>query len=239
MKKIFYLLICIGSCLFVTNVSAKEVYYQNDNGVTFSKEEYDYLTYMYWDGAQDLMTKEDYEKFINYGIVGGSLNSVIYDEPILTRGATYETASKKLKISSSCSTNCAISIVATWKNSPAVRSYDVIGAYLENTTLKDTPVTKVTSSTGAYQSTEIKSSSNGFGVSVSLPAYGTSVIISQTFKVASGGTVYGSYQHAIKTISLANSKNYTISKDGYGDVFKFSGTAASTYDKMQGVNLSV
>lgn len=239
MKKGLLIVVLLSCCMFVTNVHAKQVYYENEYGVQLTKEEYDYLVYMYWDGAQDFMTQEDYSKFEQSGIVGGSLSSTTYTEPVLTRGASYETASKSLKISSSCSTNCNISIVATWKNLPAIRSYDVIGAYLENTSLLTTPTTKVTSSSGTSQSSEIKSSNVGLGVSIALPTYGTSIIVTQSFKVSSGGTVYGSYQHAIKTISLANSKNYTFSKSGYGGVFNFSGIASSTYDRMNGVSLSV
>ena len=40
-------------------------------------------------------------------------------------------------------------------------------------------------------------------------------------------------------ISLSNSQNYTFSRSGYGGVFKFSGTALTTYDKMKGVSISL
>ena len=38
------------------NVSAKEILYQNENGVSFAKEEYEFLSKMFWDGCQDIMT---------------------------------------------------------------------------------------------------------------------------------------------------------------------------------------
>lgn len=59
-----------------------------------------------------------------------------------------------------------------------------------------------------------------------LPKYDSAPVINQTFKVSKGGTVYASYQHAMRNIFLADSKNYTLSKAGYGEVFKFAGTAA-------------
>ena len=79
----------------------------------------------------------------------------------------------------------------------------------------------------------------GFGVSIGLPKYGSSMIINQTYRVNKGGTIYASYQHAKSTISLANSKNYTLSHAGFGGVFKFSGVAVNIYDQMSGVSIIV
>jgi len=57
---------CIcGLFAFVTNVYAdEEAYYTNGNGVEFTEEEYEFLSAMYWDGYQDLMTEDDYDEFI-------------------------------------------------------------------------------------------------------------------------------------------------------------------------------
>ena len=44
---------CIGLIVFVIqlqNVSAKEIFYQNENGVSFTKEEYEFLSEMFWTG---------------------------------------------------------------------------------------------------------------------------------------------------------------------------------------------
>ena len=42
-KKKYLLLTILCSMLFTSNISAKEIYYENKNGVVFTKEEYDFL----------------------------------------------------------------------------------------------------------------------------------------------------------------------------------------------------
>ena len=241
MKKKFLLSTCLFSMfLLTTDVQAKEVYFVNQNNVEFTKEEYDFISYMFWDGAQENMDLDDYNNFINSDIMNGDLDSNIYYDIPLTRATSIEEANKTLKIVKSCSSNCFVSVTLTWKKFPTVKSYDVIGAYLDGTSLVNNPATSITTNgtiTTTYK--DIKKSNNGFGVSVKLPTYGTSMIINQSFRVNKGGTVYASYQHAIKNMSLSNSQNYTFSRSGYGGVFKFSGTALTTYDKMKGVSISL
>lgn len=228
--------------LFTTNVYAKDIYYENKNGVTFTKEEYDFLSFMFWPGSQDLMTTNDYNKFINSGIMFGDIKSDEYVEKnigIIPYAIEYDTPAKKLNIVSSCTSDCLISVTLKWKGTPAIKSYDVIGAYLDNTSLQSNIITALSTSSNTSYSNEIKQFNNGFGVSVELPRYGNNMVISQTFRVARQGTVYASYQHATRSISLNDSKNYTLSRTGYGGVFNFSGTAANTYDRMNGVSISL
>lgn len=47
--------------------------------------------------------------------------------------------------------------------------------------------------------------------------------------------VYGTYQHAVKNISLSNSKKYTIGAGGMGDVLNFTSGYSSYYDNTGGV----
>ena len=165
------------------------------------------------------------------------LNKEILIDQITTLSTTYTDTGKYLKIAKSCQNNCTIAVTFNWLQNPLVRSYDVIGAYLDSVSLLSTPQTIVTSTTANSSSSEINQFSNGFGVSVAL-TLGNSLVISQTYTVSTGGHVYASYQHAKSVISLANSKNYTISRSGYGGVFNFSGTAANVYDQMQGVDIT-
>lgn len=51
--------------------------------------------------------------------------------------------------------------------------------------------------------------------------------------------MYGAYEHSRKNISLNTSKLYTISQDGQGNVFNFTGAASSVYDEANGLNLTV
>ena len=240
MKKKFLLSTCLFSMFLLTpNVHAKEVYFVNQNNVEFTKKEYDFISYMFWDGAQEQMDVDDYNDFVNSDIMNGVLDSKIYYDISMTRATSIEDANRTLKIVKSCSSNCFVSVTLTWKNSPTVRSYDVMGAYLDGTSLVNTPTTSITTNSTTTTYKDIKKSNNGFGVSMKLPTNGSSMVINQNFRVSKGGTVYASYQHAMKSISLSNSQSYTFSRSGYGGVFKFSGVASTTYDRMNGVSISV
>ena len=157
----------------------------------------------------------------------------------LMRAVTHETTSKVLTIKSACVTNCLITVTAEWKTSPKVRSYDVIGAYLDGISLKVAPQTYVENSSACSTSSEIVESSNGFGVSIKLISNGSNMVVTQYYTVSKGGSVYASYQHATSNITLANSKKYTISRSGYGGVFLFNSSVSSYYDGMGGVSISV
>lgn len=236
MKKNIFIVSLLMFLFFASSntVFAKEAYYINSNNVSFSKEEYDFITSLFWEGSQDLFDANDYARFINSNLMNGELN-VKTNNDIMPMGTFHETNSKVLKIATSCNSDCFVSVTLTWKRYPVVRSYDVIGAYLENTSLLNSPVTFVTNSNETY----MQSFSNGFGASVKLPTGQTNITVSQTFRVSKGGHIYASYQHAKSSISLANSKKYTLSKQGYGRVFKFSGAAVDIYDQMNGVDIAV
>lgn len=236
MKKNILIVTLLMLVFFINlnNVFAKETYFVNDNGVSFSKEEYDFLTQLFWDGCQKLFSNSDYDHFINSDIMNGELNVKI-NNVIMPMSTLHETNSKIFKIATSCNSNCLVSVTLTWKVYPNIRSYDVMGAYLENTTLLNSPITTITNSVETY----IQKFNNGFGVSLKLPTGKTDIIVNQVFKVSKGGHVYASYQHAKNSISLDNSKKYTLSKQGYGGVFKFSGTAVNVYDQMRGIDIAV
>lgn len=233
-KKRILALLAIGFIFSIPQVKAAETYYQNNNGVTLSKEEYDFLSYMFWQGSQDLLTKEDYKKFVESNIMNGELGDDTYTE-IQPLSTLVETNSKTLKIVKSCSSDCLISVTLTWKGNPTIKSYDVMGAYLDNTKLTNSPTTVI----GSKSYTDIKKFNSGFGVSILLPTYDSKPVINQIFRVSKSGTIYASYQHATRNITLNDSKNYTLSKTGYGGVFSFSGTSVTTYDRMQGVSINL
>lgn len=196
------------------------------------------LSDFYWENCQELMKPEDYERFIESNIMNGEID-IVYLNPTSTRSSSITTPKKTLKIAKSCSSNCAISVTATWKSNPAVRSYDVIGAYLENTKLVSTPFTTVVSSATNKIFDDVQKFTNGFGVSVKIPSSGANVTINQSYRVTKGGKVYASYQHATKNVSLEASKLYSISTTGYGHVFSFMGSVSNSYDRMNGVSISL
>ena len=155
--------------------------YLNSNGVSLTENEYLFLDHMFYDGFHDVITADDYNKIFSEEITNGVINSNsteylssnIYN-PLAT---SHSTASKTLTISSSCSTNCLISIVANWKKSPVVRSYDLIGAYLSNVSLVGDITTIARNSTGTKYSSGTVQSINGFGESVLLLSSGSDMKI--------------------------------------------------------------
>lgn len=235
MKKLI-LVFCL-LCLGVLNVKADSLYYTNSNGVSFTKEQYNFFSKMYWEGYQSNMTQEDFTYYEETEMNENLVESV-YANSTMSRATSVSDNNKTLKISKVDGTNYSnVSVTLTWNNNPTIKSYDVIGARLVNTSLLNTPVTRLYNNSGTTNFDTGVNLGNGFGSSVLLS--GVNMRINQTYRVSNGGTVYASYQHAKKSISLANSKRYTISSNGYGKVFLFTGTASSTYDQMNGVSISV
>lgn len=237
MKKIliFVIMLCIG----IIDVNAStDIYYTNHNNVNFTEKQYNFFSKMYFEGYQEYVTQEDFDLFSIEEMNPSLVETVYIEDRCLSRGSFINDSNKTLKISkTSISNESNITILASWNNNPSVKSYDVIGARLVNTSLLNTPVTKVINSSGSKSYSVNVNSNNGFGTSVLLS--GNNIKVTQTFRVKNGGTVYGSYQHAMSNISLANSKKYTISSSGYGSVFAFTGTATNVYDQMSGVSISV
>lgn len=243
MKKIFLSIVFICLCCFtnvnVVNAKEIEVFYTNKYGVKFTKEEYEFLTGLYWDEYPEIMLRDEYEKFKESNILGKEINvKVIQDNGTLTRGATHTTANKQLKIATTCSNTCYSSVTLTWLNNPSVRSYDVMGAYFSGVSLVSEPSTKVMSSNSNFSANSIKRANNGIGVSFKLPS-GTNIIVNQTFSTTKGGKIYASYQHAISNTNLTTSQDYRFSTLGYGQVFLFNGNTRNIYDAMNGVDISI
>lgn len=241
MKKMLYgiLLFAVIFC-FGMNVYAKEnVYYTNDNGVELSEKEYNFLKTFFYENYPEIMTQDQYNDFIEKDLMSKKIQiKKIYDKDN-SKSPYHGTANKSLQISSACSSYCYMSLTATWFNSPSVRSYDVIGAYLSGPSLVSHDYTYVSSSAGYDYFYNVKQQSNGFGNSILLPSTGSNIVISQGFTLSGHGTVYGSYQHAAAPVTLAQSKNYNISFSGYGHVFDFYGTAVGMYDGMAGVDITI
>lgn len=215
-----------------------EVYYINQNNVKFMETEYNFFTLMFYDGYQEFMTQEEFDSYLNTGM-NSSLVETSYLNTIQPYATSISDNNKSLKISKTATpTTAYISVVATWKVNPTVKSYDLMGAYLENVKLSGNVTTKVSCSSENYNVGDIQKFSNGFGVSIKLPNC-NNIVLSQSFKTSLGGTVYASYQHAITNISLNDSKKYTIGKSGYGNVFIFSNGINNKYDAMSGVNIHV
>lgn len=243
-KILFIVAICLITIFSLETVNAKEnsgTYYTNNNGVSFTEYEYDLFTKMYWEGYPEKMTKQDYQEFVDNNLLEGTFQSkVVYDNQnnIIARGPSYSTPAKSIKIASLCSDTCRISVVLNWLTNPTIRSYDVMGAYLDGVSLKSNPTTRVASQSTEFLASNIRKEANGFGVSFKLPS-GSGIVVNQDFYTSKGGTIYASYQHAKSNTTLATSQLFNLSRIGYGRVFLFYGAATNVYDGMNGVDINV
>ena len=236
---IFAVVLLFGITL---QVNAEEVYYTTSSGVELTETEYRYLTTLFWDEYVENISESQVEEYRNDGRFEGRLvtASTTDNETMCSiQSPSHETPYKKLAISATCTNDCLVSIVNTWKVNPGVRSWDVIGAYLSNVSLLTHMVTGVYSTSGNVTYNNLKTAYNGIGNSVKLPSPGSNIVVNMVFTTTLGGHIYGSYQHATEDITLLVSKNYNFSLGGYGSVFSFYGNAIDKFDGMAGVDIAV
>lgn len=237
-RNAFLLTLSLFLCMGV--VKAKG-YYTNNNGVSLTEKEYNYVIDFYGDDYPSKMTVEDYNWIQKMDVNNRDYKiEKYYDNDTTTRSTYHQTSSKYLAISKACGNTCAVTIKLQWLKNPNVRSYDVIGARFVNTSLiSGSASTYVSSSAGTSGYSNYQYFTNGFGNSVKLPSGATDIIVQQTFYVQNSGTVYGSYQHATGYISLAQSKKYSIHYNGAGTVFLFDKSVNDYFDQMGGVYISM
>ena len=237
--KLFFLIILSIFIIPTCTLAKEEVYYTNDNGVSLTEKEYNFISEMYWDGFQKFVTKELYADLKSDDIFSHPIEKKVFEyNPKITRGDKVEDAARELVITKSCADNCLITVIYTWKGTPTVKSYDVIGAYFENTSLQNSPFTIAVSSVEQKFITDYKKASNGLGASFKM-IQGNDAQITHSFRVSKGGHVYASYQHAMDDVSYEDSIDYTFSRFGYGNVFQFSEKSRKYYDEMNGVDIEV
>ncbi len=241
MKKIVLMLSLIGIVYFTNyrTVFAESNFYTNSNGVKFDEKQYNYFSQMFWDGYQNLVTQEEFNYINNLDLFNSSIETkhiILYEQSLLRASLTEK--SRTLTMNKSCSSQCYISLSATWNADPTIKSYDLIGARLKNVSLVRVGKAYVlgTDYTQSYSTPDIKD--NGFGYSVKLDNV-NNLKVNVSFYTTTGGTIYGAYEHARKNISLSTSKMYTLDQSGQGKVFKFYGSASSVYDEANGLNINV
>ncbi len=231
-------LICVLGASNLVKVNAQENYYENVQGVKLTEKEYNFYTNMYWEGYQEYITVDDYETFKKMDVFDKEIDKKIVSNSPLTRTTSVTSNNRVLSITKVCSTNCVFSLVNSWNSKPTIRSYDVIGVRLKGVKLVSKNGVLVTGANYSKKYDSAKSFDNGFGYSILLPNV-ENIRTTLTFTTTKGGTVYGSYQHAISNTTESISKQYTIGLGGYGGVFNFTGTAKNIYDKAPGVDISV
>ena len=161
----------------------------------------------------------------------------------------YQTTYKKISLIDSGLNNNAhfITIYTQWLIVPVTQSYDVTAmrvedAYVVENSQDGTQIYIKNGTTGyvnySPNGTNIVKYDNGFGISMNLvnnaSYYETdiSAIVQATSQYAK---VYGTYQHAVRDVTLDDSQSYTISHNGYGSVLNFATGVQNWYDGMNGV----
>lgn len=243
MKKIVMGILLSCLALNCSTVFA-DAYYTNDNGLEFTEFQYNLMTNILNETLVAEMSEEEYDNFgvnnmnpenTKLALEEGTEN----DSGIMPLGTFHETQSKKFSITSTCSSsNCMITTTVVWKKSPAVRSYDVMGHRITNTSFTSTAaLLTLDTNKDLYTYDDKKGASNGIGCAVKLPSDETINYIAMSTTVQPQGRVYGSYQHAIKNITLSTAMNFSFSDNGYGNVFLYPSSYDLTFDQMAGVYL--
>lgn len=235
------LVMCLLGLMFTIKlnlVNAKEIFYTNQYGVAFSENQYNYYSKMFWNGYQDLVTQDEFDYVNELNLFDSKIETFILQENALQPLSTLTEKSRTLTMNKSCSSQCYISLQASWNAKPNVKSYDVIGARVNGVSVVKIGNAYVIGDnfTKSYSSPNTKN--NGFGYSVKLENV-SNLKVNVSFFTTTGGTVYGAYEHSRKNISLNTSQLYNISQGGQGNVFKFTGAAVSAYDEANGLSLNV
>ncbi len=134
----------------------------------------------------------------------------------------------------------------SWKQMPKYKSFDVVAirwtggfSLVQN---YGNQYTNGNSGNIIYSpgNGNFKIGTNGVGLSQNLVDSATRIenelILQGT--CSTGGTIYGTYQHAQANITLATSKSYSFSSSGMGGVLNFTGNAVGIYDDTPGISLS-
>ena len=250
MKKNILKVMIIALVLFSTSVKA-DAYYTNENGLEFTEFQYNTLVDILNEKSVRTLTQEEYDHFNVENMIEGEYEYntqefETYETPftagVMPLASYHETTSKKITLSKACTSSyCLMSVILIWKKVPSVTSYDVIGVRLANTTFYDSlnDFTAKFGSTTTSSYAGYKKTSEGLGDSVSIKSNVEYVSLNVRVKPTSNGAVYASYQHAVKTVTLAQSLNFTFSGTGYGSVFVWPSSYGSIYDKMGGASLNL
>ncbi len=275
-KFIFFALVSV-LLVFPLNILAKEAYLINNSGIELSEEEYNNFIKVRPYEYLMTMNEDDYAKLksLDYSniktttkyiqtVYNRRYNAITEKEitkeefennvmPILDDGDTFiETSNKKLNLVLSSGTKWNYVVLTnSWKGSPAVRSFDVIGIRGDGVDFRDGSQTgeQIYSENGKYtkidydwNGTNIKRFDNGFGISMNVVNNENleSLVMTIDCDVTPTDTfsdIFGAYEHAVTNVSLEESHNYKLESSGLGRVFNFPLETRQKYDGMQGVYL--
>lgn len=238
MKKLFVIVFLSIICVFPLGVYAKDgATITTLRGVTVDKVLYDKMVNVYSEHYVETLSQEEFNNLSEH------VDSAVVKEYIVedsnARGSYFASGAKAVRL---IKAGEWVTLTGTWSVVPNVHSYDVIAVRLSGCSLNGNftfKQTYVSSGNLYYVYNGVDQYfSNGFGSSALLQ-YGSSNEYSLTFKISGSGTVYGTYQHAAKSVTLAQSQNYFVGAGGYGNVVVFGSNVALSYDQMNGVDLAV
>ena len=173
---------------------------------------------------------------------------------VMTQSSTHTTTYKNIAITAlgSGKNKYLVDVTTLWLISPYIKSYDVTAIRTDDATVEEG--TQIGTQGYVYKDgssgvvdysnngTNMLKASNGFGISMNLVDAANTFQCSITAMITATSewaTVYGSYQHAATNVTLAQSKSYTISHNGYGKVINFATAVQNHYDGMQGVSIAL
>ena len=245
MRKRLLGVMIIALSLFSINVKA-DAYYKNENGLELTEFQYKVLVDMFSEEKIEEFTEEDYAALHVERMIEGKYKYKVeeFEAPEesypggLVPYVFHETPSKKLTMAVfDHGDSCTISLTVSWKKSPVVASYDVIGIRVANSMIYDDTNSfdakmdgKVTTSYARAVKTEL-GLADVFKITNGISYASLDTRVRKT----NNGVVYGSYQHATKAITLTNASNFTFAGTGYGSVFLWPSSIKGTYDNMSGV----
>lgn len=225
--------------VFGAKVYAKEnEYFVNSNGVAMTEIEYNNIKMIHGENFVETIDYETYNKYQDFYSEENLEIDEISNNSIIPYSSVHSTNYKELSITSAKYNNVKmITIKLNWKKLPSVKSYDVFGFYIPNNSYYD--VSSFSNFYGSFTKAvgTVKQTNNGYGISIKLPADCNQIAMQIVFKTTGNRTVFASYQHSVRGITLSNSTNYTFSNNGLGNVFLFNDI--SLFDQMSGVNITI
>lgn len=187
--------------------------------------------------TEKILSEEEYQ---NYNAVAPCLND---------GNVSYSSTAKKIDMAfiSGSLWNYVVA-TATWKIIPKTRSFDVFGMRGEDFEFRDGSQEgeQVYIENGNYNvinyswnGTNIKRFDDGFGISMNI-VNNTITDLQTSVECDVRPTdeypaIYSSYQHAVASVTLEQSHNYTLGRAGLGNVFKYPYSISSKYDGMSGI----
>ena len=243
--------------------------YENRNGVKMERTNYSYLVEKLGEEHVMFMTQNEYDRLKDKELTliaydSKTVETIDYNgvevEQVTPRSVNgfendHVTASKNLTLMvfEDGTNQFYVKAVNEWLTLPSTRSYDVLalrtddGLSVIDTTQQGTQLYAIDGVMDSvlyqYNGSNTVRRSNGYGFSMNLlDSRDVDHFINTTTCFISGasGTVSVSYQHATRSLSRADSMEYTLNVNGLGGVILFSEySTLDKYDRMAGVWVEV